>query len=51
MATRIQNERQYETWEELPDGGRRYTRIVLGRPGWKARYIKEVDAAELTLRF
>jgi hypothetical protein len=24
---------------------------VLGRAGWRARYLKEVDAQELTLRF
>jgi hypothetical protein len=24
---------------------------VLGRQGWKARYVKEVDADEVTVRF
>jgi hypothetical protein len=37
--------------EELPGGGRRYWLEVMGRSGWKARYVKEVDAEERTLRF
>ena len=51
MSTRYQNERQYERWDELPQGGRLYTRDVKGRLGWLARYFKEVDAQEQTLRF
>lgn len=38
-------------WQSLPDGGRRYWLDVSGRQGWRARYLKEVDGAELTLRF
>jgi hypothetical protein len=51
MSTRAQNEREFRTWEEFPDGGRRYRLDVLGRWGWLARYIKEVDANKTTLRF
>lgn len=51
MATRAQNERQFPQWEATPDGGRRYWFDVLGRHGWRARYVKTVDAAEVTLRF
>ena len=51
MALREQNERKFGSWEELPDGGRRYTREYAGRAGGRARYIKEVDAAETTTRF
>jgi hypothetical protein len=51
MGTRAQNEKKYRQWEELPDGGRRYRLAVLGRQGWLARYLKEVDANETTLRF
>jgi len=51
MTKRSQNERKFSKWEELPDGGRRYSYEVVGRLGWKARYVKEVDAAENTLRF
>jgi hypothetical protein len=45
------NERKFEAWEELPGGGRRYWYEVEGGRGWRARYVKEVDAKEATLRF
>ena len=32
-------------------GGRVYSFEVKGRSGWRARYVKEVDAEELTVRF
>lgn len=48
---RGQNEKKFETWEDLANGGRAYSYEVQGRYGWTARYIKEVDAFELTLRF
>ena len=51
MASRKQNERTFGSWEELPGGGRRYTREYAGRAGGRARYIKEVDAIEATVRF
>lgn len=51
MSTRSQNEKKFGHWEELPDGGRRYWLDVAGRLGWRARYLKEVDAGENTLRF
>jgi len=51
MSTRSQNESKFSHWEDLPGGGRRYWIDVEGRQGWRARYLKEVDAAELTLRF
>lgn len=51
MTTRIQNEKKFGHWEDLPDGGRRYWLDVPGRQGWRARYLKETDAAEQTLRF
>jgi hypothetical protein len=35
----------------LTGGGRRYWYDVKGRSGWKARYVKEVDADESTVRF
>lgn len=50
MASRIQNERKFKHWEELPNGGRRYIREFAGRAGGRARYIKEVDANERTVR-
>ena len=51
MASRAQNERKFEHWENLPDGGRRYIRGFAGRAGGRARYVKEVDATERTARF
>jgi hypothetical protein len=51
MSTRAQNEKKFGQWADLPGGGRRYWIDVLGRQGWRARYLKEVDANESTLRF
>ena len=51
MNTRAQNEKKFGHWDELPGGGRRYWLDVTGRLGWRARYLKEVDAQEITLRF
>lgn len=51
MSTRTQNEKKFGQWEELPGGGRRYRLEVSGRLGWLARYLKEVDADETTVRF
>ena len=51
MGTRAQNERRFNHWQDLPGGGRRYWLDVHGRHGWRARYVKEVDPAENTLRF
>lgn len=45
------NERKFSHWENLPAGGRRYWLDLVGRRGWRARYVKEVDANENTLRF
>lgn len=51
MSTRAQNEKKFGQWDELPDGRRRYRLDVPGKLGWLARYFKEVDANETTLRF
>lgn len=51
MSSRHQNETKFGRWEDLPDGGRRYRLDVAGRFGWQARYLKEVDAAEITVHF
>ena len=45
------NERKFEHWIDLLDGGRRYWYDVQGRLNWVARYVKEVDSEEETLRF
>ncbi len=46
-----QNERKFDEWEDLPNGGRRYHLGIEGRHGWHAAYIKEVDGDEATLTF
>jgi hypothetical protein len=51
MASRESNERKFGNWQDLEGGGRRYWFDVLGRNGWLARYVKEVDAGEVTTRF
>jgi hypothetical protein len=51
MSSRAQNEVKFGIWEDLPGGGRRYRLEVSGRQGWTARYFKEVDAREETVRF
>ena len=51
MTTRAQNEKKFRNWDDLPGGGRLYWLDVFGRLGWRARYLKEVDAEEVTLRF
>ncbi|MGB0910320.1 MAG: hypothetical protein ACPGYT_08145 [Nitrospirales bacterium] len=51
MSTREHNERKFPFWETLEHGGRQYRLDVQGRQGWMARYVKEVDASETTMRF
>ena len=48
---RRENERKFSAWVELCDDGRRYFYEVQGRHGWIARYVKQVDASERTVRF
>ena len=51
MSTRTQNERKFGQWEDLADGSRRYWLDIAGRQGWRARYVKIVNANETTTRF
>lgn len=51
MSARDQNEKKYGQWDDLAGGGRRYRLDVVGRLGWLARYLKEVDADETTTCF
>ena len=48
---RKENEKKFGTWKELSDGGRRYSYEIRGRYNWMARYVKEVDSMEKTLKF
>ena len=51
VGSRARNERKFEQWRDLPAGGRLYWSVVTGRRGGSARYFKEVDHAERTIRF
>jgi len=51
MATREQNERKFVQWRELENGERVDWLDVAGHHGWSARYLKQVDAEENTLRY
>lgn len=51
MSTRAHNEKKFGQWDEPPGGIGITHRDVPGRPGWLARYFKELDANERTLRF
>ena len=51
MNQQQRNERKFKNWTELQDGGRQYWYDVPGRQGWKARYVKEVNESEETMRF
>ena len=50
MASRERNELRFPQWDNLPNGGRRYYRIIPGKIRGHARYMKEVDANETTVR-
>ncbi len=49
MATREQNEKSFDHWENLPDGGRRYWFDRKGQVWGFQRITKIVDASEKTL--
>ena len=51
LATRRENEKKFQQWEDHDDGTRTYWYEVLGKHGWRARYIKHVDANEDTIAF
>ncbi len=48
---RVNNEKKFSYWEELPNGGRKYWDEVIGKFGFRACYVKEVDGKEETIRF
>ncbi len=48
---RLKNEKEFETWVEKEDGGRVYYFEVPGKFGWKAKYLKEVNREETTIKF
>lgn len=50
MSTRAQNEGKFGQWDELPGSGAPLS-ARRARPARLARYLKDVDANEKTLRF
>ena len=48
---RVQNEAEFDFWQELEQGGRKYWFDVKGKSGGFARYIKTVDKNEITVLF
>jgi len=48
---RRKNEKKFGKWQALDNGGRLYSYEIEGRKSWKARYVKEVDVKERTVRF
>ena len=47
---RINNEKKFGNWKET-NSGRIYFLEITGRWKWKAKYVKEVDQEENTLKF
>jgi hypothetical protein len=50
-SKRVKNEKEFDNWEDLPEGGRKYHFEVLGKMGGFASYIKITDADEKTISF
>lgn len=48
---RIQNEKVFSNFEELENGNRKYWFEIIGKLGWKAKYVKITNASEITLSF
>jgi len=51
VPSRNANEKRFKQWSETENGGRAYSRKVIGQYGWYAIYIKEVNADEEIISF
>ena len=51
LKKRLENEKEYNAWDELENGERIYYFEIVGKYGWKSKYLKHVDNNENTLRF
>lgn len=51
MDKRKENETKFGNWKDTEQGGRVYWYEVKGKFGYYARYVKEVDQNEVTLKF
>ena len=47
---RGKNEKKFSYWVELQGGGRKYWYDVVGKFGFKARYVKEVDEKKMNIK-
>ena len=50
-SKKVKNEKEFDRWEELAEGGRKYWFDVKGKTGGLARYIKITDFEENTISF
>jgi len=44
------NEKKFKNWEEY-SWDRKYWYQIKGKAGWRAKYVKEVDIDENTIKF
>jgi len=51
LNKRLKNEKEFEKWEELPDGSRKYSFEIKGKMSGIARYIKHTDSRKITISF
>jgi hypothetical protein len=51
IKKRLENQKEFPDWTENEDGSRVYWFEIKGKLGWKARYVKETDKEEITLKF
>ncbi len=51
IQKRLKNQKEFPNWTENDDGSRKYWFEVKGKLGWKARYVKETNSEEITIRF
>ena len=48
---RQKNEMEFDLWIEKENGNRIYSFEIPGKSGWKAKYLKETDNEEITIKF
>ena len=45
------NEKGFDIWVDNQEGGITYSFEIVGKSGWKAKYLKQVDSNEVTFKF
>ncbi len=48
---RAKNEADFENWIDQENGNRIYSFEIIGKLGWKAKYLKEVKSNEEIIKF